>query len=96
LSGDGGATFTPSNTGIVAAPTRCAAAVTRIRVDPSGSGVIAASTNNGLYSSADGGHTWTNIQGPVVPVAFTDVIWSLGDLYATTCGQGVVRTPFAQ
>jgi uncharacterized repeat protein (TIGR03803 family) len=96
FSNDGGATFAPSNTGIVSAPSLCAAAITRIRFDPSGSGVIAASTNNGLYTSADEGQTWSNIQGPVVPTAFTDVLWSLGDLYATTCGEGLVRTPFAQ
>lgn len=97
FSSNGGATFAPSNSGIVSAPSRCEAAITRIRFDPSGSGLIAASTNNGLYTSADEGQTWSNIQGPtVVPTAFTDVIWSLGDLYATTCGQGLVRTPFAQ
>ena len=95
-SSDGGATFAPSNTGIVSAPSLCGAAITRIRFDPSGSGVIAASTNTGLYTSADGGQTWTNIQSPIVPTAFTDVIWSLGDLYATTCGEGVLKTPYAQ
>jgi uncharacterized repeat protein (TIGR03803 family) len=96
FSSNGGVSFAPSNSGIVSAPSRCEAAITRIRFDPSGSGVIAASTNSGLYTSADGGHTWVNIQNPVVPTAFTDVLWSLGDLYATTCGQGLVRTPFAQ
>jgi hypothetical protein len=97
FSSNGGATFAPSNSGIVSAPSLCEAAITRIRFDPSGSGVIAASANNGLYTSSNEGQTWSNIlSSVVVSTALTDVLWASGDLYATTCGQGLVRTPFAQ
>jgi len=96
FSSNGGATFALSNSGITSAPSGCDAAITRIRFDPSGSGLIAAATNSGIYTSVDEGQTWSNIQGTIVPTAVTDVIWSLGDLYATTCGEGLLKAAFAQ
>lgn len=94
---DGGATFAPANTGLAVRGSVCqAAAVPHLRFDPSGSGLVAAATNSGIYTSPNLGESWTNISGNAIPYAFTDVVWSHGYLYASSCGQGVLRTPFSE
>lgn len=94
-STDGGADFAPSNSGIVVRTTQCqAAAVPHVRFDPSGSGIIAAAVNSGLYLSTDLGNDWFSISGSAVPDAFTDVVWSRGGVYVSSCGEGVLRTLF--
>ncbi len=95
-STDGGAHFVQFNNGIQGRPNPCgAAAVPHIRFGPSGSGIVAAATNSGLYISSDLGDHWTNIRGNAVPYSFTEPAWSGGYLYASTCGEGVLRMPFA-
>jgi uncharacterized repeat protein (TIGR03803 family) len=97
VSIDGGANFVPSNSGIKPSTNLCqTAAVPRVRFDPSGAPIMAAATNSGLYVSSDLGSSWSNVQNNVVPSIFTGVEWASGDLWASTCGEGIVRTPFAQ
>lgn len=94
-STNGGASFTQMNNGIIARSVQCEnAAVAHIKYDPSGSGAVVAATNGGLYISGDNGATWTNLQGNAVPHIFTDAVWSGGSLYASTCGEGVLKAPF--
>jgi len=66
-----------------------------LQVDPSTSGAIAAATPAGVYLSTDFGLNWTSIRGNTVPLSVTEAIWSGGYLYESTCGEGVLRMPFA-
>ncbi len=97
VSTDGGATFSQSNSGITAATGLCAAgAVPQIAFDPSGAPIIAAATNSGVYLSYDLGASWTNIRANAVPTIFTGVVFTSGDLWASSCGEGIVHTVFPQ
>jgi hypothetical protein len=70
--------------------------VPQLNFDPSGASIIAAATNSGLYLSYNLGASWTNIRANAVPTIFTGVVWASGDLWASTCGEGVVHTVFPQ
>jgi len=98
-STDGGANFGSVNTGVENRPTQVAGCFApthpHVAYDPSGSGVVAAAANSGLYLSSDQGSNWANIRGNAVPYVFTQPVWSGGFLYASTCGEGVLRMPFA-
>jgi uncharacterized repeat protein (TIGR03803 family) len=97
VSTDGGANLYPANQGIVQLTTTCqAAAIPHVRFDPSGSGLVAAATNSGPYVSSSLGGNWSSIRGNIVPNAVTDLVWSGGYLYASTCGEGVLRMLFSQ
>jgi len=97
VSTDRGANFTHSNSGITASTSLCAtAAVPQLNFDPSGASIVAAATNSGLYLSYNLGASWTNIRANAVPTIFTGVVWASGDLWASTCGEGVVHTVFPQ
>ncbi|MHB8405130.1 MAG: hypothetical protein ACYDCJ_06885 [Gammaproteobacteria bacterium] len=94
-STDGGADFAPANNGIVPRQVLCEnAAFAHIKFDPSGSGLVVTASPSGLYLSSDLGLDWTNIRGNSVPQYFTQAVWSGGYLYASTCGEGVLRLPF--
>jgi len=66
-----------------------------LQVDPGTSGAVAAATPAGVYISTDFGLNWTSIRGNTVPLSVTEAIWSGGYLYESTCGEGVLRMPFA-
>jgi photosystem II stability/assembly factor-like uncharacterized protein len=100
VSTNGGASFVQANSGIsvnsVSNIVCQAAAVPHLRFDPSGSGLMAAATNSGAYTSSNLGTNWSSISGNAVPYAFTDLVWSGGNLYASTCGEGILRMSFSQ
>jgi hypothetical protein len=100
VSVNGGTSFAQANSGISTSSVstlQCqSGAVPHLRFDPSGSGLVAAATNSGAYTSSNLGSSWSNITGNAVPYAFTDLVWSGGYLYASTCGEGVLQTPFSQ
>ncbi len=94
-STDGGQTFAPAYSGLSALTAVCQAApIPHLRLDPSESSVVAAATPGGVYLSSDFGNNWTSIRGNTVPASVTEAIWSGGYLYASTCGEGVLRLPF--
>jgi len=64
-----------------------------VAYDWSGSGLAAAARWDGIYLSGDNGGHWVSAQGNALPIAFTDVKWANGSIYATTFGQGVVQLP---
>ncbi len=95
VSSDGGTSFTLAISGLGTGTYECeAGAVPHIRFDPSGSGLVLAATNNGLYSSSNLGGTWSDISGNAVPQCLTDLVWSGKTLYVSTGGEGVLRTHF--
>lgn len=95
ISTDGGADFASANNGITPRQIDCEnAAFAHIAFDPSGSGLVITASPSGLYLSSDLGLDWTNISGNTVPLYFTQAVWSGGYLYASTCGEGVLRMPF--
>lgn len=69
--------------------------IPNLQVDPGTSGSVAAATPAGVYISTDFGLNWTSIRGNTVPLSVTGAIWSGGYLYESTCGEGVLRMPFA-
>jgi hypothetical protein len=92
---DGGATFAPSSTGLNTTQNGCSEPdVTKLRFDPSGSGIMAAASSCGPYLSSDLGNNWTSIRGNAVPNTFTDLSWSGGKLYTATFGEGVLSMTF--
>ena len=94
-STDGGATFTVASNGVYNRPTQCGTGVVpQLTLDPSGSGIVAAATTGGVFLSSDFGSNWTSIRGNTVPYPATQAVWSGGYLYASTCGEGVLRLPF--
>ncbi len=54
--------------------------------------VVALATTGGLYASADLGTTWMNVSANAIPRVFSFVHWSQGYLWASTYGQGVLRS----
>jgi photosystem II stability/assembly factor-like uncharacterized protein len=95
-STDGGLTFAVASNGIYNRPTQCnSAVVPHLTLDPSGSGIVAAATTGGLFLSSDFGSNWTSIRGNTVPYPVSQAVWSGGYLYQSTCGEGVLRMPFA-
>jgi len=97
VSSDGGMTFALADSGIAPGTYGCeAGAVPHIRFDPSGSGLVAAATNTGLYTSTNLGGTWpwSNISGNAIPQCFTDLVWSGKQLYVSTGGEGVLHMPW--
>jgi photosystem II stability/assembly factor-like uncharacterized protein len=54
--------------------------------------VVALATTGGIYASADLGSTWQDIRFNAVPHAFSFVHWDQGYLWATTFGEGVLRS----
>jgi uncharacterized repeat protein (TIGR03803 family) len=99
VSTNGGSSFVktfPIPTSAVSTNLCQAGAVPHLHFDPSGSGIVAAATNSGAYTSSNLGTTWSNISANAVPYAFTDLVWSGGYLYASTCGEGVLRLPFSE
>jgi photosystem II stability/assembly factor-like uncharacterized protein len=97
VSGDGGNTFTSASAGLgpnsLLYPQPWPDPLFVIAYDPAGSGFAAAAHWDGIYLSSDNGGHWLRAQGNVVPLAFTDVKWNNGSLYATTFGEGVVQLP---
>ena len=94
-STDGGANFAFANSGLKPSLTQCGApTIPHLGFDPYGSGIVAAATDSGLYISSDFGSNWINIRGNAVPSVFTQPVWSNSYLYASTCGEGVLRMPF--
>jgi hypothetical protein len=94
-STDGGANFAFANRGVNQSAIRCdAPTIPHLGFDPYGSGIVAAATDSGLYISSDFGSNWINIRGNAVPSVFTQPVWSNSYLYASTCGEGVLRMPF--
>lgn len=90
VSSNGGSSFTQSH--IPDGEQYCQMpAIRRVLYDPLGSGVLAAAATSGLYLSSDQGAHWTNIRGNAVPMAFNDFQWSGNDVYAATCGEGILQ-----
>lgn len=54
--------------------------------------VVALATTGGIYASADLGSTWQDIRFNAVPHVFSFVHWDQGYLWATTFGEGVLRS----
>ena len=54
--------------------------------------VVALATTGGIYASADLGSTWQNIGANATPQVFSNVHWDRGYLWASTYGQGVLRS----
>ncbi len=97
ISNDGGGTFSPASTGLgpnpLLYPQPWPDPLFAVAYDSSGSGLAAAARWDGIYLSSDNGGHWLSAQGNVVPIAFTDVKWANGSLYATTFGEGAVQLP---
>jgi hypothetical protein len=85
---DGGATWTnASGAGSTALP---AVPVRSLAIHPRNSSLIYAGTDQGLYSSRDGGATWRE-DGPAL-VSVTDLFWMDTRLVAVTDGRGMFST----
>ena len=54
--------------------------------------VVALATSVGMYASSDLGTTWMNVSANAIPRIFSFVHWSQGYLWASTYGQGVLRS----
>jgi hypothetical protein len=54
--------------------------------------IVALATSMGIYASSDLGTTWMNVSANAIPQAFSFVQWSQGYLWASTWGQGVLRS----
>jgi hypothetical protein len=54
--------------------------------------IVALATTGGVFASADLGTSWQNIGGNAIPHVFSDVHWDRGYLWASTYGQGVLRS----
>ena len=97
ISSDGGNAFTSASAGLgpnpLLYPQPWPDPLFAVAYDSSGSGLAAAARWDGIYLSSDNGAHWVSAQGNVVPIAFTDVKWVGGALYATTFGEGVVKVP---
>ena len=97
ISSDGGNTFTSASTGLgpnpLLYPQPWPDPLFAVAYDSSGSGLTAAARWDGIYLSSDNGAHWVRAQGNALPLAFTDVKWANGDIYATTFGEGVVQLP---
>jgi hypothetical protein len=95
VSGDGGRTFTSASTGLgpnpLLYPQPWPDPLFAVAYDSSRSGLAAAARWDGIYLSGDNGGHWVSAQGNAVPIAFTDVKWVSGNLYATTFGEGIVK-----
>jgi hypothetical protein len=97
ISTDGGDTFTSASTGLgpnpILYPQPWPDPLFAVAYDSSGSGLTAAARWDGIYLSSDNGGHWVRAQGNALPIAFTDVKWANGSIYATTFGEGVVQLP---
>jgi iron complex outermembrane recepter protein len=97
VSTDGGQNFKPSNNGFdLSVGNSFGTCIFDLAFDPTKKGTIFAATWSGLYFSSDLGAHWMNIRGNAVPNTFTGMTWANGYLYATTFGEGVLRTPINQ
>ncbi len=95
-STDGGTTFTSFSGGLGYGSFFCPnTAVPHIVFDPSGSGIMAAAANSGLFLSSDLGANWISVQGNAVSSCVTQPVFMGGYLYLSTFGEGVIRMPFA-
>ena len=54
--------------------------------------VVALATSLGIYVSSDLGTTWINVSGNAISQIFSFVQWNQGYLWASTYGQGVLRS----
>jgi photosystem II stability/assembly factor-like uncharacterized protein len=92
-STDGGSSFSAANGGLDTSQNTLADHYAwKLSFQPTGSIVVAA-TDDGIYDSSNGGTSWTSIYGTAIPCWFSDVAWDGSYLYASTFGEGVVRTP---
>ena len=92
---DGGTTFTSFSGGLGYGSFFCPnTAVPHIVFDPSGSGIMAAAANSGLFLSSDLGANWISVQGNAVSSCVTQPVFMGGYLYLSTFGEGVIRMPF--
>jgi len=94
---DGGTSFDAHNNGLTVRPATFAADyavptpyVWAISFEPQ-SHTAAVATTSGLFISSNFG-TWSDMTADSVPYMFTDVTWSGSYLYASTFGEGVLRT----
>jgi photosystem II stability/assembly factor-like uncharacterized protein len=68
----------------------------RIQYNPQSSDpILALATTAGLYVSPDNGTTWVGLDTNTTTHYFNDVEWSNGFIYASTIGQGVMRSDAA-
>lgn len=91
-STDGGSTFISANSGT---SMNTISAVLNadwcIRFNSTGS-MVALATSTGIYLSMNQGTSWNSIDANAISNFFTAVAWSNNYLYASTFGQGVLRS----
>ena len=91
-STDGGKTFTASNAGTsMNSISALLNADWCIRFSSDGS-LVALATSTGIYLSVDQGASWSSIDANATSTFFTGVAWSGNYLYASTFGEGVLRS----
>jgi photosystem II stability/assembly factor-like uncharacterized protein len=94
-SANGGLSFVQANSGLssIAPPYGMGYDVWSVRFDPgSAAPFVAAALSNGIYVSTDLGATWLPARANAIPSFFTGVAWSAGYLYASTLGEGILRS----
>ena len=94
-SSDRGVSFQIVNQGLPTVYSCCGdqAAIAFNPDSPAGAApVVALATSVGVYASGDLGTTWTNVSANAVPTIFSFLQWSQGYLFASTYGQGVLRS----
>ena len=93
---DGGLTFNFANQGLSTANFNLGVDQQSIAFNPAPPPgtvpVVALATTGGIYASADLGSTWQNIGANATPHVFSNVHWDRGYLWASTYGQGVLRS----
>ncbi len=93
---DGGVTFNFANQGLSTVNFNLGADQQAIAFNPAPPAgtvpVVALATTGGIYASTDLGSTWQNIGANATPHVFSDVHWDRGYLWASTYGQGVLRS----
>jgi photosystem II stability/assembly factor-like uncharacterized protein len=95
-STNGGVSFTAANNGLssTAPPYGFGyEGVWSVRFNPATEKrFVAAALSNGIYLSTDLGATWHPASANAIPRFFTGVAWSAGYLYASTLGEGILRS----
>jgi hypothetical protein len=65
----------------------------KLRFNPqSSTPILALATTAGLYLSGDAGVTWTQVDTNTITHFFDGLAWQNGYLYASTIGQGILRS----